>query len=216
MRPAPKSLSAAITCLRHVLRMRCRRRPCRRTGRCSSLANATTRIVRCGCSGLSSAPAAMVMADAGGIVDRAGARVPGIEVAADQHDFVGLAAAGDLADHVLRGVFAVEAAIERDAHAGRAEREQARELVGVGHRQRRGRDRRQPVVEAGDAGMRRARASRCRPSASGSRPRPCGSPPTGRRRGCRRRCRSRCRRARASCGSRRRRSCRRANRRARP
>src|SRR5690606_40290092 len=40
-------------------------------------------------------------ADAGGVVDRAGALVPGVQVAADQHDLVRPAAAGDLADHVL-------------------------------------------------------------------------------------------------------------------
>src|SRR5690606_23096691 len=49
--------------------------------------------------------------DAGGIVDRAGAVVPGVQVAADQHHFLRPLAAGDFADDVLRGVFAVPAAI---------------------------------------------------------------------------------------------------------
>src|SRR3546814_8079147 len=77
--------------------------------------------------------------DAGGVVDRAGAQVPGVEVAAEQDHFVRALAAGDLADHVLRGVLAVETAVERDAHAGRAQTDQERGLAGIDRRQRGGR-----------------------------------------------------------------------------
>src|SRR3546814_10585646 len=83
-------------------------------------------------------------------------RVPGVEVAGEQDHFVRSLAAGDLADHVLRGVLAGETAVERDAHAGRAQRDQARELVGIDRRQRGGRDWFQPVFKAGVAGVRRA------------------------------------------------------------
>src|SRR5690606_5833049 len=93
-------------------------------------------------------------ADAGGVVDRPGALVPGIQVAADQHDLVGPAAAGDLADHVLRGVFAVPAAIQRHAYARAGiERDQARELVGVRVGEGGGGNRLQALGETGDAGM---------------------------------------------------------------
>src|SRR5690606_24511131 len=69
-------------------------------------------------------------------------------------DLVRAAAAGDLADHVLRGVFAVPAAIQRDAHPGaRVQRDQARELVGVGVAQRGRGDRLHAVGEAGAAGV---------------------------------------------------------------
>src|SRR5690606_32647017 len=51
-------------------------------------------------------------ADAGAVVHRAGAQVPGVQVGDDQYQLVGAAAAGDLADDVLRGVLAVPAHVQ--------------------------------------------------------------------------------------------------------
>ena len=73
-------------------------------------------------------------AHARAIVDGTGARIPRIQVAADQHDFVGPAAllrTADLADDVVRERFAVPAAIELQPHAHRATRHQA--FVGTGY-----------------------------------------------------------------------------------
>ena len=78
-------------------------------------------------------------------------------MSADHHDFIAqrAMAAGDFADDVVRGRGAVPAAVERDADADRlAQRDQARQLFGIRHRQRRRGNRRQAIVEAGDAGMR--------------------------------------------------------------
>src|SRR5699024_3812167 len=71
-------------------------------------------------------------AHAGGVVDAAGAKVPGVQVRGDHHELVAVAAAGDLADHVLRGVFTLEADVQRQVHGDRAAFQQAHELVGVG------------------------------------------------------------------------------------
>src|SRR3546814_10971925 len=60
--------------------------------------------------------------DAGGVVDRAGAQVPGVEVAGEQDHFFRPPAAGALADHVLRGVLAVDTPDKRDAPPGRVPR----------------------------------------------------------------------------------------------
>jgi hypothetical protein len=95
-------------------------------------------------------------ADACAVIDRAGAQVPRIQVTADHHHFLGQAAAGDLADHVLRGVAAIPAAIQRDADAGGAARDQPVELVCIRAGQRGRRYRRQAFIEAGDTGMRHA------------------------------------------------------------
>ena len=69
--------------------------------------------------------------NAGTIVDRAGAKVPRIQVAPDHHHLVRLRAPGDLADHVLRGVRAVPAAVEVERDLHRSQRHQPRQLVGV-------------------------------------------------------------------------------------
>ncbi|MNV06412.1 hypothetical protein D3C71_967890 [compost metagenome] len=95
-------------------------------------------------------------AHAGAIINRAGAQVPRIQVTADHHHLLGQAATGDFADHVLRGVAAVPAAIQCDADAGGAACNQTIELVGIGAGQRRRRYRRQAFVETGDAGVRHA------------------------------------------------------------
>ena len=94
-------------------------------------------------------------ADAGAVVDRAGAEVPGIQVPPDQHDFFRSLAARDLADHVVRGRGAVPADVERDAHADRlAQCQQAGELVGIGDGQCRRGDRREAFLVARAAGVR--------------------------------------------------------------
>src|SRR5690606_23317506 len=94
-------------------------------------------------------------ADAGRVVDRAGTQVPGIQVPADQHDFVRTLAAGDLADHVVRGRHAVPPAVQREAYVDRlAQRQQPGQLFRVGYRQCRGRDRLQAFLEAGAARVR--------------------------------------------------------------
>ena len=90
----------------------------------------------------------------GTVIDRAGAQVPGIQVATDHHHFLRALAAGDLADHIVRGVLPVPATIQRQGQLHRAALQQPAELVGIGHGQRGGRDRGQALIEAGDAGMR--------------------------------------------------------------
>ena len=75
-------------------------------------------------------------------------------MSADHDDLVGLAATGNFADDVVRRGLAVHAAIERDAHARGRERDQPRELVGIGNRECGGWNRRQTGVEARVAGMR--------------------------------------------------------------
>src|SRR3546814_12190025 len=70
--------------------------------------------------------------DAGGVVYRAGAQVPGVEVAGEQDHFVRALPAGHLADHVLRGVLALETAVERAAPAARAQRAPARAIARQG------------------------------------------------------------------------------------
>ena len=88
------------------------------------------------------------------IVDRAGAEIPGIQVAADHHHFVRLRTAGDFTDHVLRGVFAFPAAVQLELHPHRAACSEPGELVRIRQRQRRRGNRRKPVLEPGHAGMR--------------------------------------------------------------
>src|SRR5690606_22037990 len=72
-------------------------------------------------------------ADAGGVVDGAGAEVPGVQVAADGHHFLGQLAPGDFGDDVVGGVFAglLGADVQAQLH-GVAGGEHARQLVGVG------------------------------------------------------------------------------------
>ncbi len=94
-------------------------------------------------------------ADAGRVVDRSGARIPGIEVATHDEIFVGLFAAGEFRDHVRAGIGAVRAAIEFQLHReALAALQDAFDLVRVGIGQRRGRNRGHAVLETGDAGVR--------------------------------------------------------------
>ncbi|KAG1390480.1 hypothetical protein G6F59_015187 [Rhizopus arrhizus] len=90
------------------------------------------------------------------VIDRAGAQVPRIQMTANHHHFLRQAAAGDLADHVVRGGRAIPAAIQRHLHRGAATGQQARQLIGIGHRQCCRRHRRQAVIETGDTGVRHA------------------------------------------------------------
>src|SRR5690606_23166638 len=92
-------------------------------------------------------------AHARGVVDRAGAQVPGVQVRGDHHELVAATTTGDLADHVLRGVFPVEAHVQGQLHGDRAALQQPVELVGVGQRQGGRGDRLHTLGEAGDAGV---------------------------------------------------------------
>jgi len=95
-------------------------------------------------------------AHARAVIDRAGAQVPRIQVTTDHHHFLRQAAAGDLADHVVRGRRTIPATVQRHLHRGAATGQQARQLVGIGHRQCRRWHRGQAIIETGDAGVRHA------------------------------------------------------------
>ncbi len=69
---------------------------------------------------------------ASAIIDGAGARIPGIEMAADRHHLIGIFAPGDFTDHVVTGVLADDAAIQIQFHRHRlAIRQYTLKLVGV-------------------------------------------------------------------------------------
>ena len=93
--------------------------------------------------------------DAGAIVDRAGALVPAVEVAADQQDRRLGIAAGDFGDDIARMAALALLADEGEVHGhGPAALEDADQLLGVGDGQRAGRDRLRAVGEILDPGVR--------------------------------------------------------------
>ena len=95
--------------------------------------------------------------DAGAVVDRAGAEIPGIEMAADHDDFVGQFAPADFADDVVGGLLAVQTGIDVQADLHRlAAAKHVRQQVGVGIRQRRRRNLLPAIGITHHAGMRHA------------------------------------------------------------
>ena len=95
------------------------------------------------------------------VVRRARARIPRIEVAADEHDLLGLLAALDLADDVEGFDVGIELRLHLEAHADlHAAIDEALDAIGVLRGDRRGRNLRDVVGVVHAAGVRRAQAHR--------------------------------------------------------
>ena len=93
--------------------------------------------------------------DARAVVDRAGGKVPAIEMAADQQDRRLWIAARHFGDDIARMAAFAFLADQGQVHCDRlAALQDARQLLGVGHRERTGGDRLRPVGEILDAGVR--------------------------------------------------------------
>ena len=155
MRSAPKSHSPASDVVArrrapwHRPRRRSRRPPRRRTRRRGS----------CGAAW----PASMIALgrgggdrDARGIVDRAGAQIPAVEMPADQDDARRGIAAGHFGDDVARfAASPIWRGVSTQLQPHRlAALQHALELLGVGQRQRGGGDRLHAVGQVGAAGVR--------------------------------------------------------------
>ena len=113
--------------------------------------------------------------DPGGIVDCAGALVPAVEMPADQDRRQRWVAAWDFGNHIAGLARAEFAAVQHQLHPDRlAALQDALELLGVGDRQRAGRDRLRAVVEAHARRCAGCGDGRCRSSGRQSPARPSG------------------------------------------